>query len=113
MAKLITVPKDADAQRLLDYDRCPAEQLIELVLHDDQRFDRLWNTGVFEKLNMKTGSMIDDFEEDHIKGLYNLKSGLEVVTAVTQKNPEVSELSVLENLFNEAIQRKTGVFFYF
>ncbi len=108
--RVMTVPKDKDAENALDYDEATPEQLIEVYLVGGE-FKELWDVGFFDALNEMTEAMIDDFESAQIVK----KEHLEMVLNSEVFNMEVSGdiLDRLKHLFQEALERDTGVYFFF
>lgn len=110
--KLILVPKDKDAENALDFDQAADEQLITLVLDNNEFYD-LYQEGIFELINSSANVNIDDFESEEIMGEDKLSK---VISVLTQKSvPEnlKSKTEEIIKLFKEALNRKTGVYFYF
>lgn len=112
--RVISVPKDVEAARMLDYDRALSDQLIELEL-DEELFYLLWREQIFEIINEAGDSNIDDYEDDVVIGEGNI---LQVICALKLKensiNDELNELVVkIRHLFEEALRRGTGVYFFF
>lgn len=106
MPKVITVPKNKDAEIALDYDTATPEQIVEINLTDIQ-FDKLWNKGIFLLINRISNSNIDNFEDEHITNLdfiYNTLNEL-------KKNPNSIE-QIIE-MFELALLYKTSIHFYF
>ncbi|WP_418360308.1 hypothetical protein [Sphingobacterium detergens] len=111
--RYIVSPIDKEAAELLDYDKATAIDLIELVLTEEQ-FNALNCDGVFSNLNEILGSNIDDFEDELITGDKQLEMALNYLRAISAKD-EIAR-KVIEKiiyLFEEALSRKTGVYFYF
>jgi len=108
--RLIEVPIDKEAEYALDYDEATPEQLIQLSL-TSLEFIELWDTGFFNALNEMTMAMIDDYEEAEIVE----KEDLEKVLNSDVFNLPVSNdiLDRLKLLFQEALERGTGVYFFF
>jgi hypothetical protein len=109
MSKLVAVPKTQEALRQLALDQAASSSLIEWVL-TDLEFAELWQSGVFTKINGACGTMIDDFEAEHIVNIEELRHCAAVVSALKSLSPALGQLDVL---VQEALQRKTGIFFYF
>ncbi|SDF47414.1 hypothetical protein [Chitinophaga filiformis] len=109
-SKVMTVPRDRDAESALDYDEATPDQLIEVSFTDDE-FKELWRIGFFDALNDMTFAMIDDFESAQIVE----KENLEKVLNSDVFNMPVSNdiLDRLKVLFQEALERGTGVYFFF
>jgi hypothetical protein len=63
----ISPPLNALAMQRLDIDEAQPGDLAELILTNDQYAD-LSNSGVFEKINKILGTLIDEYEDESIKG---------------------------------------------
>ena len=114
MTKVIAVPKDEDAMKALDFDQATDGQLSELFLNDED-FKKLWTIGLFDSINELTGTLIDEYEDDNITDMSKLKLVLE--SSLLDEAKYSSELSLIisriKDLFKEAQERGTGIFFYF
>jgi hypothetical protein len=55
--RYITAPKDSKAQRALDYNTADENDLVEIAINDELFF-ALAKTGLFERINNLTNSMI-------------------------------------------------------
>jgi hypothetical protein len=63
----IVVPLDANSARAMadeNVDESIRVHFVEIPNQDD--FDTIWKTGIFEAINEKIGSMLDDYEEESI-----------------------------------------------
>ncbi|MCF6405253.1 hypothetical protein L3C95_20280 [Chitinophaga filiformis] len=109
-SRTIIVPIDKEAENALDYDEATPEQLIEVDLVGNE-FKELWDVGFFHALNDMTQAMIDNFESAEIVK----KEDLEKVLNSDVFNMPVSNdiLERLKVLFQEALERGTGVYFFF
>lgn len=112
--RIVSMPKDVDAARMLNYDRALNDQLIELEL-DEELFYLLWREQIFDIINEVGNSNIDDYEDDVVIGADNL---FQVIRALELKenttDDDLNELVVkIRCLFEEALQRGTGVYFFF
>jgi len=115
-SRVITVPKDRQAEEMLDFDIAKQEELIELVLSEEE-FSFLDRNGIIDLINNKGNTLIEDFEDDSVKGIENL---LEVIKALRFKLNEFSKKSsqsqLIQNiliLLEEALKSNTGVYFFF
>lgn len=108
--KFITVPRDKEAEKALDYGEATDDQLIEVRLTDSE-FDELWRAGVFDIMNEITEAMIDYFESAEIVEKEKLEKVLE--SDAFDKNAVVDKLAQIKVLFQEALERGTGVYFFF
>lgn len=107
--KYISVPMSADAMKRLDFDECASGDLDELILNDEE-YHNLWGTGVLNIINSTLNVNIDDYENEEIRGITNLLRVKKIIELSLCKD------KILERLLsqvNKAIERNTGVFFYF
>ncbi len=112
--KVITVPKDKAAEKLLDYDNAQAEELIELeLLPSDFRY--LFEIGYWNLINNVSGSLIDEFEDESISDRVQLKELIGVLEAKDfSSDPRISKLNMqICSLVKEAYSRKTSIHFFF
>lgn len=112
--RFITVPKDHEAEMALDLDVAKSEQLIEIVL-DDIEFKTLKESGFFKSINSIAGSNIDDYESESIIGSEELNK-VAISSIFTNKlfDENLSKkVNEIRNVFFEAINRETGVYFFF
>lgn len=108
--RVISVPKDANAESALDFNEAKASQLLEFSLREDEFF-MLYQKGIFDNINYLGNTSIDDFEDAYVKGDVYLKKVINFL-----KQEEYEDIPVLKNicdLFEEALTRKTGVHFFF
>ncbi|SFM92224.1 hypothetical protein SAMN05428949_1320 [Chitinophaga sp. YR627] len=108
--KIITVPKDKDSEVALDYDTATTEQLIEVFL-DQTEFMELYRAGFFQELNFIADALIDEYESEAITDKEKIQLVLD--SDIFNKPVLVDKLNQIKNLFQEALQRNTGVYFYF
>ncbi|ACU61600.1 hypothetical protein [Chitinophaga pinensis] len=106
----IIVPKDREADILLDTDEATPEQLI-IISFDNAEFKELWDAGIFHLINEMTNSLIDVYEDDAIREKYKLQLVLD--SKIFDIPVATDKLKQIKNLFQEALQRDTGVYFYF
>lgn len=112
--RIITVPKDKNAEEALDYDEAEKEQLIELSI-EEADFQFLYENGFIELINKVGDTNIDSFEDDAVRGKEHLS---EIVAAINRKefsgiDSQYKLIQDIVSLFKEAIDRDTGVYFYF
>jgi hypothetical protein len=110
--RVITVPKDKDAEKALDYDEAIKEQLIELNI-DDKDFEILYREGFFNLINQTADVNIDDYEQEAI---INRRKIIGLLELLELKKGSFSNTRLIEeilNLFREAISNNTGVYFFF
>jgi hypothetical protein len=111
--RYITVPKTLAAMRRLDYDKADPSELKELILSDEEFF-RLFQTGVFEEINLKLGSWIADYESAAIIGTVQLAKLREMLKArLSIGDDTLPMMKAFHELACFAQERRTGIFFYF
>lgn len=110
--RVITVPKDKIAEKALDFDEATKEQLIELSITEEE-FLFLYYNGIIELINQEGETNIDDFEDDSVTGKENLSKVIKALNLRVDLNVYDELIQNISNLFNEAIDRDTGVYFYF
>ncbi len=110
--RVITVPKDKASEKALDFDEATKDQLIELPIKEED-FLFMYQNGIIELINQEGGANIDDFEDDSIAGKENLNR---VIQALNLKQGLVNSkrqlIQDILNLFEEALARGTGIYFY-
>jgi len=80
----------------------------------EEQFKKLDFSGVFSGLNDIIGSCIDDFEDESIKNGEQLGIGLIYLKKIYTKDDITANLiEKIIFIFQEALSRKTGVYFYF
>ncbi|MBW8687011.1 hypothetical protein [Chitinophaga rhizophila] len=108
----IVVPKDKDAEILLDNNEALPHQLLEVVFEqNDIDFSELWHAGVFKEMNRIAGCIIDVYEDDGITDKEKLQEI--IASEIFGTKVKTDKLSQIKMLFIEALQRETGVYFYF
>lgn len=110
--KVIIVPKNKEAAQKLDVNEAFQSELIELVL-DETKFNLLWENGVFDFINSVCNVNIDDFEDESITDLEKIKIIIDSLNIKNFKSNLHISIKNLLSLFEEALQRQTGVYFYF
>lgn len=109
--KTISVPLSLDALNRLDVNECLSGDLEEIDLSDVE-FEELFSLGVIGEINNNLGKLIDDYEDDNVQGLQDLKVMLRLLEIELSKN-ELPVLRKIIALTNTAIANGAGVFFYF
>ena len=110
--KVISVPLSVDAMNRLDFNEVQPGDVEEIEL-DRSHYVFAFESGLFDALNDRLGIMIDDYEDESIKDIQKLKLGLEIIEN-TKINIEYAPFfEELERLFKLALEKQTGVFFFF
>lgn len=110
--RTITVPIDHDAIVDLDFDRADGTQLLACELSDTD-FLSLENAGFFSSINRLVGCNIDDFEDEAISAKEDIEKVLAFFDSLTVGYKPVAILVRIKELFQEALIRQTGVYFFF
>ncbi|ENG7682464.1 MULTISPECIES: hypothetical protein [Providencia] len=109
--KTITVPLSKEAMHRLDYNESIDGDLLELELSDNE-LHILNKVNLFETINYKLGLNIDGYEDESLHDMNKIKNLNEILTSMINKENEHIINSILE-LSNAALNKKTGIFFYF
>ncbi|WP_129020225.1 hypothetical protein [Edaphocola flava] len=114
MTKIITVPKDRNAMDALDFDQANENQLLELRISKED-FDDIWKVGLFQEINQIINSNIDIAEDESINDIESLQKLLDSnIFSRADYTPRQTEIiNHLKNLIIAAVDRNTGIFFYF
>jgi hypothetical protein len=95
----------------LDLDQCLSGDLLEIVLADED-FSRIQETGFFEDINRNLDTLIDDFEDEAITE----RAHMELILKLSKEYGEKFKVDFFGDLIpivEEAMRKKTGIFFYF
>ncbi len=64
----IVVPSNSESEELLRVNDVNEQTLVRyLEIPDESFFEILWALGLFQEINARSGSMIDDYEEEFIE----------------------------------------------
>jgi hypothetical protein len=64
----VVLPLDLEAEKLLRVNEVSEEMAVRYVEIPDQSFfEILWNLGLFQAINARSGSLLDDYEEAFIE----------------------------------------------
>ncbi|WP_333818622.1 hypothetical protein [Ohtaekwangia sp.] len=110
--RVITVPKDKRAEEALDFNEATKSQLIELPIGEDE-FQFMYQNGIIELINREGNSNIDDFEDDSVTEEDKLKRVIRALSLIENFENNGRLVQNISNLFKEALERGTGVYFYF
>ena len=112
--KVIIVPIDRAAEQSLDFDEAKPNQLIELQLDEDD-FLKLYSLGIFSLINNVGNVKIDDYENESIRNKIKIKKIIDNLI-IKEGSVDVdlkNKILEIRKLFQEALTRGTGVYFYF
>ena len=112
--KVITVPKNKFAEQVLNFNQAQKEQLIELYLNDEE-FEILYKKKLFELINQIAETNIDEYEDDSVSGKEKIGN---VLTRLNLENYSLDDeynklIKKIINLFEEAFNRDTAIYFHF
>ena len=112
--RVITVPQNKKAMIALDFDEAKDEDLIQFSLNEVE-FKKLWDYNFFMTINNLVDVNIDDYEDENILDNKKLKK---IIESNVFDNPIYDDeilptIINIKNLFFEALNRQTGVFFFF
>nr|ELR5113458.1 hypothetical protein [Providencia stuartii] len=109
--KTITVPLSKEAMHRLDYNESIDGDLLELELSDSQ-LNTLSKIKLFEVINYNLGLNIDDYEDESLYDMNKIEILNEILKSIINKDNKDIIKSILE-LSNTALDKKTGIFFFF
>ncbi|MEM6767423.1 MAG: hypothetical protein AAF655_20960 [Bacteroidota bacterium] len=112
--RVITVPRNQAAEKKLDFDEAEPSELIEWTISEEE-YSLIEKYGLFDVINETADVIIDDFESELVRGIPTLTKVLNVLKE-KRKRKKYQNLEVLHSLiklFEEAIARATGVYFFF
>lgn len=107
--RIIIVPKDKNAAEDLNYNNAAPDQLLKVTLNEDE-FNELWRSGFFERINSITGANIDNYEDECI--IVNEELQKVIASGIFTENG-IDKMEQIKLLFEEAVKRGTGIYFYF
>jgi len=80
----------------------------------DNEFGLLWKNGFFKLINETVDANIDDYEDASIKGIESLFKVIKAIGLQQNWGDECNYLvKNIMTLLEEAINRNTGIYFYF
>lgn len=109
--KYITVPLDDAAAKKLIYDEAESYELIELIFVQNE-LDELFSIGFFNRLNKILDINIDDFEDEAITDMRKLIIFRNFLKDWIKEHPDDVYQQLLK-LVSVAIEKETGIFFFF
>lgn len=107
--KVICVPVSLEAMTRLDYDQSIDGDLIEINLNQNL-YNEIWESVFFDRVNFLTNKNIDDYEDESIDDMNDLRMLLAILSNYLDQNSFFKEMYDLVKL---AIKFETGVFFFF
>ncbi len=109
--KFITVPINEEALNKLMYDKADSNELSELLL-SQQEVNELFISGFFDRLNLILDINIDDFEDEEITDMRKLIIFKNFLQDHIKNDPQ-KIYQDLYRLVSIAIEKETGIFFFF
>jgi hypothetical protein len=113
--RIVIVPKNDTAEKALNFDNAPEEQLLKLYLNEEE-FNSLYKHGIFKLINHIAETNIDDYENDSVTRGEKVKNVIDALSMQKSSLDEHLVLLAVEKilvLFKDAFQKGTGVYFYF
>lgn len=106
----IIVPKFQEAIEKLEYDSASEEDIITWSVTDEE-FSVLYH--IFRDINRSFSVLIDDYEDENIVDIDKLKEIQQYLVNNHKENlTNRQAVKKLISFFDDAIERRTGVFFY-
>ncbi|MCP1225813.1 hypothetical protein [Sebaldella sp. S0638] len=93
----------------IDYNEVRDKSKYLLMTEDEMNY--LWNKGLFHLINNVANVIIDEYEEEVIDNVEDMKKVLEAINRHDEFNDEYS--TQIKKLFQEAIERETEINFAF
>lgn len=109
--RVVSFPLSVVAMGRLEFDRCLDGDLSDLYLSDGE-YSFLHGLGIFNKINSILMVNIDDYEDEKVVG----ESDLIMLKSIVIEESIAREEEILKKLVlhvDQAIELKTGVYFYF
>lgn len=109
---IITVPNDIDSQNLFINDVNYDENLLRVVI-SEKSSHKIFEEGFFDLINSIAGSNIGLWESDEISNKSAMIDVLEYFSVKDNKElfSEKDIIDEILNLFHEAVNRGTSIFF--
>lgn len=109
--KIICTPLTSEAMSLLDTDDCP-DALLQSISLSQNEYEKLLESGALIAINSKLGKIIDNYEDEVINTIEDLKKALTILEDHrTSRNSSI--MKKLIHLNTLAIKNGTGLFFFF
>jgi hypothetical protein len=89
----IIVPKHEAAMNALNYNEANEDDLIELELNKTE-FDELDNTGIFQQINNTCGTLIDEYEDESVTSIEDLKRCNTIISSLIENGEQQKVLFV-------------------
>lgn len=110
----IIVPLSKESKELLDngIEKIDSE---EIKLSEEQ-FTLLYSSKVFDLINNTAGCIIDDYEDDSITDINKLIDVRKILNHIVEISSSIDLKIIVREiiiLIEIAIERKTGIYFYF
>lgn len=110
--KCISVPVSLTAMHRLKYDECIDGDLVEIYFNDEE-YNALWDTNVFNAINKSLHINIDDYEDEGIVNIGDLCKTQSLIKKMLLGDSSNQLLKLLLSQVERAISFNTGVFFFF
>ncbi|MFN0199267.1 MAG: hypothetical protein ACKVT0_21155 [Planctomycetaceae bacterium] len=104
---------DCAARQLANFDIETTIRVEWLAVINDEQFSRIWQAGIFQRINDACGTEISDYEETELVA-NQIGRALSSMRGLTATNHSVSVfVENLDALFSEALVMNNNVYFVF
>lgn len=110
--RYISVPVTVDAMKRLDVDQCIEGDLVKTFFNEVE-YEAFWKSGIADIINCRFDVIIDDYEDEELTNMDQLIELKEIVEEFLLKDSENIAFNKLMDQVNNAINFKTGIFFFF
>lgn len=112
--RYIAVPRDPEAQELLDVsDALDIESSLLLWVLDEGVFSKLWESGILGVIEASADVLLDNCEDENISDMRQISNISNCLRSHSESYGESEFSSKMLSMFEEAYDRSTGVYFYF
>lgn len=109
--KTICVPINKEAQSRLDMGYEENGDLIEEIINKDE-FYLLFSSGFISEINRVIGTNIDDYEDEHVIEAMKITEIKKIAHSYSNRMSQ-NIFQRVENIATLALEKKTGIHFYF
>lgn len=113
--RAIVVPLDQKTEECLRAYDVTEDANVHLVkIPDDELFILLWQLGLFEEINRRCGSLIDDYEEEMVNAteIHKVLDAIDVIASAALPDTRVRGfLRELQTLAHEALRLSRPMLF--
>ncbi len=112
---IITVKRKEDIDSLYHsfYSGAKINFEYKLIYIEKNFLGQLFSNGFIDEINTKFNLIIDEYEEEELTNIIQLKEFLSHINQLNFKDEQITLfLKELQNLVKEAIENETGLFFF-